>query len=68
LHVAQSKRGAEIPERRHLNLLVATKIDPTEHCNGHDPSSMHTKPMYGEGMHDPLWIKSLLGAGAASKA
>src|SRR6202041_1143657 len=28
---------------------------------GHGSSSMHTKSMYGEGMQDPVWIKSVLG-------
>ena len=27
---------------------------------------MHIKPMYGEGMHDPVWIKSLLGVHIAA--
>jgi uncharacterized membrane protein len=27
---------------------------------------MHIKPMYGEGMNDPLWIKSLLGVHIAA--
>ena len=29
---------------------------------------MHIKPMYGEGMHDPVWIKSLLGVHIAAGA
>jgi uncharacterized membrane protein len=27
---------------------------------------MHIKPMYGEGMHDPVWIKSMLGVHIAA--
>jgi uncharacterized membrane protein len=29
---------------------------------------MHIKPMYGEGMHDPVWIKSLLGVHNAARS